>query len=488
MGLRLWELFRTGSTCFYPYYTPLGWFLTRLHARDSQQTLLFLVDLIKSCQYQWNLGVDKTRDCGQRNTKKYNFRCPYLKELRKLSSFVLDPLDLEQHHGKLLSVLSTDVVEVLLSVLVQFYDPLYWCFTFPEYHLMPMLEEYSHLLGIPVSDKVPFNGLEEIPRSHVIAEALHLRKSKIDAHLVKKGGIIGLTFEFLIGRYIIFAQASSMDDFEAILIYLIYGLVLFPNIEIFVNLNAIRIFLIGNLVLTILGDMYFSWHLRNSKDSELGSLDIIDICGEFSYVPLVGTQEGINYNPTLARSQLGFPLRDKPNNTQLEGLFYQEGKDPQLLKSRMVKKRDLELKMSYASERPMFVVVAESSTLPKQDIEELEDTLAKMKRERERERERDLWEERFHALNRKDEELQLESKDKDALIKILENCALKRQREPKGLVAYSIPQPSGAWKKIVDHLVLEKAQMKTSFESEIRRIRRKYAPIARSYDAVARDP
>ena len=83
-----------------------------------------------------------------------------------------------------------------------------------------------------------------------------------------------------------------------------------------------------------------------------------------------------------------FPLRDKPNNTQLEGLFYQEGKDPQHLKQRMVhswhnvhrkgrselgtrncvaleaytllvKKRALELKMHYACERPMYMVVVE---------------------------------------------------------------------------------------------------------------------------------
>ena len=57
-------------------------------------------------------------------------------------------------------------------------------------------------------------------------------------------------------------------------------------------------------------------------DSILGILDIIDSYGEFSNVPLIGTQAGINYNPSLARRQLGFPLRDKPNNTLLEGFFY----------------------------------------------------------------------------------------------------------------------------------------------------------------------
>ena len=57
-------------------------------------------------------------------------------------------------------------------------------------------------------------------------------------------------------------------------------------------------------------------------DPAYDGLEIIDIYGEFSNVPLIGTQGGVNYNPALARRQLGFPLREKPNNTLLEGLFY----------------------------------------------------------------------------------------------------------------------------------------------------------------------
>ena len=56
-----------------------------------------------------------------------------------------------------------------------------------------------------------------------------------------------------------------MDAFESIFVFLIYGLALFPNIDNFVDVNAIRIFLIGNPVLTLLGDVYFSLCLRNSK-------------------------------------------------------------------------------------------------------------------------------------------------------------------------------------------------------------------------------
>ena len=66
-------------------------------------------------------------------------------------------------------------------------------------------------------------------------------------------------------------------------------------------------------------------------------VQIIDSCGEFSNVPLLGTCGGINYNPVLARRQLRFPLKDKPNNILLEGVFFQEGKDPQNLKGIMVR-------------------------------------------------------------------------------------------------------------------------------------------------------
>ncbi|KAI5438066.1 hypothetical protein KIW84_023979 [Lathyrus oleraceus] len=227
-----------------------------------------------------------------------------------------------------------------------------------------------------------------------------------------------------------------MDAFEAIFVLLIYGLALFPNIDGFIDVNAIRIFLIGNLVPTLLGDMYFSLHLRNSKeayvahyddivwyDSALSSLDIIDSYGELSNVPLIGTQGGINYDPTLARHQLG-KGRSKlgPRNCVALEAY-----------TTWVKKRALELKMSYACERPMSLVVVEPSTLPNQYVEELEEALIKMKKER------DMWEERFHALSRKHEELQLESRDKDALIELLEDRAVKRQREPEGSSSSSMP-------------------------------------------------
>ncbi|KAI5430521.1 hypothetical protein KIW84_034923 [Lathyrus oleraceus] len=390
----------------------------------------------------------------RRNTKKYNFRQPDLKELRNLTSYVLVPLGFKARFGKLLPLLTTQVDEGLMSVLVQFYDPLYRCFTFPDFQLLPTLEEYAYLMGIPILDQLPFSGLESIPTSREIADMLHIDES----------------------------LAMSEDAFQAIFVLLIYGLVLFPNIDKFVDVNAIRIFSTLNPVPTLLGDTYFSLHTRNAKgggaivcclpllykwfishlpqtvafkenkgclrwSTRLMSLtnddifwynraydgvQIIDSCGEFSNVPLLGTCGGINYNPVLARRQLGFPLNDKPNNILLEGVFFQEGKDPQGLKARMVRawrkihrkgrkelgpknrvalepytawvrKRASEYLMPYEYPRPTPMVMAGPSTLPNQEVEELRD------------------EDRSRAWIREREELLQQIKEKDVLIEFLEH-------------------------------------------------------------------
>ena len=51
-----------------------------------------------------------------------------------------------------------------------------------DYQLIPTLEEFSKLLGVPVLDQIPFNGLEKIPKSEEVAEALHMTKSDIETH------------------------------------------------------------------------------------------------------------------------------------------------------------------------------------------------------------------------------------------------------------------------------------------------------------------
>ena len=64
-------------------------------------------------------------------------------------------------------------------------------------------------------------------------------------------------------------------------------------------------------------------------------VEIIDNCCSFPNVPLLGTKRVINYNHVLTCSQLGYQMRDKPNNIHLSGFFLKEGEDPKWLRKRL---------------------------------------------------------------------------------------------------------------------------------------------------------
>ena len=48
-----------------------------------------------------------------------------------------------ERHGRLLSLVNSNIEEDMVKVLFQFFDPLHHCFTFPDYQLVPTLEEFS---------------------------------------------------------------------------------------------------------------------------------------------------------------------------------------------------------------------------------------------------------------------------------------------------------------------------------------------------------
>src|SRR3954470_9948777 len=494
----------------------------------------------------------------KRHTKKYGFKAPNVERLKELATFVQDPSDFRKSHGKLLPILNTHVDEGLLKTLVQFYDPVYRCFTFPDYQLVPTLEEYANLLGIPVSDKIPFNGLEAIPKSHIIAASIHMKKSEVESNWTTKGNLPGLTSKFLIKKAFDFIETGSMIAFEAVLALLIYGLVLFPNVKDFVDINAIKIFLIGNPVPTLLGDMYFSVHHRNRQGGgiivccapllfkwivshlpespiftenreglrwprrlmSLTNTDIrwytlarcgtetIDSCGEFANVPLIGTQGGINYNPILARRQLGYANSVKPVGLTVESYFYQEREDPQRLKTRMmrawydvrwkekgeernciameaytcwVKKRAKEFQMPYDYEKPMSLVVPQLPNIPIPTMKEYQDTLAKMRLEK------NAWEHKFRRTDMENRRLKKQVKDheetlycqdgwlmsKDEKIR-QKDAAIKRyiKESKKNLEASTSNAPMpGKWKNVVDKLRAEKAELKAYYGKEIMKLK-----------------
>jgi len=87
----------------------------------------------------------------------------------------------------------------------------------------------------------------------------------VPPNFIIKGGFQGLTANFLYKKASAFAKDKKNVAFESIIGLLIYGLVLFPNFDNFVDVNAIKIFLSKNPVPTLLADTYHSIHYITIK-------------------------------------------------------------------------------------------------------------------------------------------------------------------------------------------------------------------------------
>ncbi|KEH19369.1 hypothetical protein MTR_8g051925 [Medicago truncatula] len=146
---------------------------------------------------------------------------------------------------------------------------------------------------------------------------LYLKTSDVSNHLITKSHIRGFTSKYLLDQANL--STTRQDTLEAILALLIYGLILFPNLDNFVDMNAIEIFHSKNPRIMALTPNEVVWLTPAAQVKE-----IIMGCGDFLNVPLLGTRGGINYNPELAMRQFGFPMKSKPINlaTSPEFFFY----------------------------------------------------------------------------------------------------------------------------------------------------------------------
>ncbi|KEH17056.1 hypothetical protein MTR_0048s0010 [Medicago truncatula] len=217
-----------------------------------------------------------------------------------------NPGHFQDRYGNLLNILKTKVDVMLLNTLVQFYDPIYHGFTFPDFQLFPTLEEYSHWVGLPVLDEVPFHAFGPIPRIPTIAKALHLEVADIKDKFTPKDGLPCLPYNFLHQKATTCFEKSKTEDFESILALLIYGIVLFPSPEPIPWSQKLMTWTPRDI----------DW-FNPACDPEF----IIDSCGDINNVPL-GTRGGISYSPILARQHLGYYMEMNPVYLILDRDFF----------------------------------------------------------------------------------------------------------------------------------------------------------------------
>ncbi|XP_050878259.1 uncharacterized protein LOC127082076, partial [Lathyrus oleraceus] len=234
------------------------------------------------------------------------------------------------------------------------------------YFLRKLKKEVERIIGRNLKDHYPFPKLDEdIPPKRIVS-ALGLKVSEVVDNWDVKGPFSGFSRKFLEDQAKKMEKEGDWESFYAVLAVLIYGIVLFPNIDHFVDHLAVRIFLSGNPVPFLLADLYYTLHDRHERKGgivlccaqllhawfrshmpeegpfvskelkpfqKLASLtsshvkwyirdweteNVIVSIGDFPNVPLIGTKGCINYNPMLSLRQHGYPMNGPPKAEALE--------------------------------------------------------------------------------------------------------------------------------------------------------------------------
>ncbi|KAJ1411643.1 hypothetical protein SESBI_20958 [Sesbania bispinosa] len=233
------------------------------------------------------------------------------------------------------------------------------CFELPELDLVPTIEEYAVMLGIPVKRDA---NIYSYKGSHVsmkkVADLIGLPSSQ--TKFETRGSVQGWKQTFLEDHLKTLAGQEEWDFFKRNLALLMYGLVLFPFTLGVVDQAAMDVFFFyqtqgTNPIMAILADTLMSFGsshpFRDFSRIEIpektaqqwkndfaryqgqhfpwvcpwyNNRDTIFSCGDFPNVPLMGSRGCIAYTPVIALRQLKW-TQFVPDKELLGGICFQYG-------------------------------------------------------------------------------------------------------------------------------------------------------------------
>ncbi|KAH1198082.1 hypothetical protein GmHk_18G051716 [Glycine max] len=301
-----------------------------------------------------------------------------LKELGQLMG-QLQRKAFRKAYGKIWDLAMAEVSTEAIASLAQYYDQSLRCFTFGDFQLSPMVEEFEEILGCPLRGRRPYLFSGFYPSLARISKIVQILAQELDHRKQVENGVEAKA-RILAGR-------GEWAPFIDILALLIFGGVLFPNVDGLVDLAVIDAFLAyhdhkESPVVAMLADLYDTFNRRCEKSStriicctpalyvwlvshlfrqevrhacpleshrsctekgganwdrllankegasvnwfprwKEGRTEVLISCGGFPNVPLMGTRGCISYNPVLAIRQLGYPMRGAPLEEELASVI-----------------------------------------------------------------------------------------------------------------------------------------------------------------------
>ncbi|XP_022631552.1 uncharacterized protein LOC106776768 [Vigna radiata var. radiata] len=215
-----------------------------------------------------------------------------------------------KEYGNLLGLLEVEVQTSAITALVQYYDPPLRCFTFRDFQLVPTVEEFEQILGIPLEGKSPYNYLGHYIPVLQLARIMKVHPMQLESEFTVKGKARGLPQKYLEKYLHRLAEEEKWETFMDVLALILYGVMLFPNIESFVDNAAMNAF-VGykerseNPVTTVLAEVYGT--LNQCYELKGGKMSC---CLPVLYVWFVSR---VNENTLNATCPVDALLQCKPN-------------------------------------------------------------------------------------------------------------------------------------------------------------------------------
>ncbi|KAH1202905.1 hypothetical protein GmHk_17G049256 [Glycine max] len=194
-----------------------------------------------------------------------------IKELGRL----MEPLQMQAFRKTYEKILELTIAEVSIEAiasLTQYYDQPLRCFTFADFQLVPTIEEFEEILGCPLGGRKPYLSSGCFPSLRRIATVVKDSARGLDRIKQTRNGIAGLPQKYLEDKARGMANQGDWVPFMDVLALLIFGVVLFPNVDGLVDLAAIDAFLAyhhskESPVVAVLADLFDTFDRRCEKSS-----------------------------------------------------------------------------------------------------------------------------------------------------------------------------------------------------------------------------
>ncbi|KAL2325763.1 hypothetical protein Fmac_024821 [Flemingia macrophylla] len=181
-------------------------------------------------------------------------------------------IDFEKSYGRVLDLLKIYVDPVFIRVLVHFWNPNLHCFEFPQFDLVPTLEEYELMLKWPKSA-----GVYTYREAHIVVDKV-ANLVKLPSHqsaLVGNGNIRGWKLKTLEDHLSSLADKEDWSAFNKTLALIVFGTTLPPFHADIVDHTVM--------------DAFFAWdvHLRSLVPVILADILLsVDFCHQKQGKPL----------------------------------------------------------------------------------------------------------------------------------------------------------------------------------------------------------